>query len=140
MFDPQLDAAHQTPLSVERKGACLHHSDYVSGRRMAPVSSDYLMLLLSLTLSSGYITLLSCSSSICRISRHLETNTNMHVCVQKKTAQGCRFLAMFTSRVYILSPLAPQTRKAKGPAFLFVYCLEADGKTGLRIKGKFKLL
>lgn len=46
---------------------------------------------------------------------------------------------MFTSRVYILSPLAPQTRKAKGPAFLFVCCLEADGKTGLRIKGEIQI-
>lgn len=46
---------------------------------------------------------------------------------------------MFTSRVYIISPLAPQTRKAKGPAFLFVCCLEREGNKGVRIKGKFKL-
>lgn len=145
MFYPLLRAAHQTALSIERKGACVHWSDCVSGRWMACVLSNYLMLLLFLNklfrcTFSGYALLLS----ICFSCHHLDKcacvlEDHAHTCVQEKTTHGCRFLSMFTSRVYIIGPSAPCTRKAKGPAILFVCCLEADGKTGLRIKGKFKL-
>lgn len=71
--------------------------------------------------------------------------TGSHPCLcTEKDSTRSRFLAIFTSTVYIIlciiSHFGLQARKAKGPAFLFVSCLEEDRKTGLRIKGKFKLL
>lgn len=93
------------------------------------------------------VCVLSGSSSIRHWPHHLVDNKS-RVCwrttpvpvYRKKTARGCRFLRMFTSRVYIISPLAPQTRKAKGPAFLFVCAAwKGRGNKGLRTEGKFKL-
>lgn len=49
-----------------------------------------------------------------------------------------QFLSMFTSLFYITNPLAQQTRKTKGPAFLFVCCWEVEGKTCLRSDRKLE--